>query len=117
VKVSTEVEVITETTKTSVSVVKEKAVLDGTNADELINKFANAKESIKALEAVKNETEQALRELLGEAKFGTIAGVERIKVADRTRTNVDSDLLKKAFPEAYEACSSVTSYNFLVVAK
>lgn len=114
-KVSTEV--ITETTRSVVTVEKEKVVLDGTNAEELIQKFANAKESIKAFEAEKAQAEADIRALLGDKKFGIIAGVERVKVAERSRSGIDLELLQGTFPEAYEACKTVTSYTFLNVTK
>lgn len=114
-KVSTEV--ITETTRSIITIEKEKVVLDGTNAEELIQKFANAKEAIKKYEAEKAEAEAEIRALLGDKKFGIIAGVERVKVAERSRSGIDMDLLQGTFPEAYEACKTNVSYTFLNVAK
>jgi predicted phage-related endonuclease len=115
VKVSTEV--ITEVVRSSVAIEKDKVVLDGTNADELIKEFVNAKEAIKAFEEKKANAESAIRALLGDKKFGIIDGVERVKVAERSRVSVDTELLQTAWAEAYEACKRTTNYDFLVVAK
>jgi hypothetical protein len=76
-------------------------------------KFAQAKEAIKALEAQKDEAEAVLREALGTAESGSIAGKVAVKVAQRTRKGTDSKVLATLFPEAYEATLVSTSYSFL----
>lgn len=99
--------------ETTVSTQQEAVLLDGTNAAELIEKFNEAKSVIKEMEAQKAAAEAALRDLLGEATIGLIAGVERVKVQYRERKDIDKDDLKSAFPEAYELCLKKSSYTFL----
>lgn len=108
---STQVSTTTETTKVSVST--PVVNLDNTDAATHIAKFEAAKAAIKALEEQKAAAEAALRELLGEAEVGTIAGVKRVKLAQSSNSKIDRKVLQEAYPEAYEATLVVTPYTFL----
>jgi len=88
-------------------------LLDNTRADELIQQFNEAKSVIKQMEQQKAEAEAALRELMGEAQVGLINGVERIKIATRTRQDINKDDLKNAYPEAFELCLQSKTYTVL----
>ena len=105
----------TKIVKTTVEVVIEEPtkVLDDTNVVELIAAFANAKAAIKALDQQKSEIDSAIRALMGEATIGTVNGEKRVEIIHRTRAGLDSDLLKKAFPEAAKACATETAYTQL----
>jgi hypothetical protein len=102
----------TKTTTTSVTTTEGVAVLD-IAAEALIVKFNEAKALIKILEVDKAEAEKALRDLLGEAQVGTINGVERVRIASRVTSKIDRDLLKTAFPEAFEVTYVQTPYTIL----
>jgi predicted phage-related endonuclease len=102
--------VITQTTKTvveqSTEVVELPIALEGA-----IARFNESKAAIKVLEEQKKQAEAELRAALGEATIGTIGGVQRVKVASRTRQDINKDDLKQAFPEAYELCLKESSYT------
>lgn len=99
--------------ETTVSTKVSAVTLDSTNAEELIAKFNEAKAAIKKLEEQKAEAEKALRELMGSAEVGLIAGVERVKIATRTRTDINRTDLADAFPEAYQLCLQEKPYTVL----
>lgn len=107
--------VATKITKTIVEVVIEEPtkVLDDTNVVELIVALADAKAAIKALKEQQSEIDSAIRALMGEATIGTVEGVKRVEILHRTRAGLDSELLKKAFPEAAVACATETAYTQL----
>ncbi len=96
-----------------VSVETDAVLLDdkAQQVEEAIADFNEAKRLIKELEAQKAKAEALLREVMGDAEVGLIAGVERVKIATRTRTNLDTDILKSAFPEAYEQASQAKTYT------
>ena len=79
----------------------------------LITEFNEAKAAIKALEAKKQAAENAIREALDGNDVGLIDGVERVRVQHRNLSKVDRELLKTAFPEAYEATLVESSYTVL----
>lgn len=103
------------TTITTTTVVTQSAeVADlGASAEEIIARFNEAKKLAKAADEAKKAAEAELRQLLGDAVIGMINGVERLKVSERSVTTVDRDLLKSAFPEAYEATVGKTPYTIL----
>ena len=105
----------TKITKTVVEIVIEEPtkVLDDTNVVELIVALADSKAAIKALEQQKSEIDFAIRALMGDATIGTVAGVKRVEIFSRTRAGIDNEMLKKAFPEAAEACATETAYTQL----
>lgn len=83
------------------------------DAQKFLQQFADAKEAIKALEALKDEAEAKIREALGNAEVGTIDGKVAVKVAKRTRKGTDGKLLAEKFPEAYAETLTTTDYTFL----
>lgn len=92
------------------------AVLLDANAQELeqaIADFNEAKRIMKQMEEQKKSAEAKLRELMGEAQVGLLNGVERVKIATRTRQDINKDDLKSAYPEAYELCLKETSYTIV----
>lgn len=110
----TAVSVSTQVTTTQVVTETSTVELDSTNIATLLADFANAKLAIKELEKAKSELDNAIRELLGSAKTGTVDGLPVVELAPRTRTSVDSALLKLTHPEAFENCSKTTAYDIIV---
>ena len=102
----------TITTTTTVVTTSEVAVLEKAS-EQLLISFNDTKAAIKELEAKKAELEAQIRELLGDAKKATIDGVVRVTISDRTRSGVNTELLKAAFPEAFEATQTSTTYSVL----
>lgn len=77
------------------------AVLDGTEAEGLIEKFNAAKAAIISLEKEKKEAEEALRALLGAATVGTIGGVDRLKLVSASRPSVKAKEVMESYPEIW----------------
>jgi predicted phage-related endonuclease len=104
------------TSVTTTTVVTETTVvaLDNSNIANLLADFANAKLAIKELEKAKSELDKAIRELLGSAVTGTVEGLPVVELAPRTRTGIDTELLKVTHPEAFETCSKVSTYDIIV---
>lgn len=106
---------VTIHTEQTVSVQTPAILLDSHAAEveSLIADFNSTKALIKELEAQKAAAEARLRELMGTATTGLVAGVERVKIASRTRTDIDREVLKVAFPEAFATCSTSKTYTVL----
>jgi len=108
------VSIRTQVTTTEVVTETSTVELDNTNIANLLADFANAKLAIKELEKAKSEIDNAIRELIGSAKTGTVKGLPVVELAPRSRTSVDATLLKLTNPEAYETCSKVSTYDIIV---
>ena len=106
--------VSTSTTTTTVVTETTAVALDNSNIANLLADFANAKLAIKELEKAKSELDKAIRELLGSAVTGTVEGLPVVELAPRSRTSIDSELLKATHPEAFETCSKVSTYDIIV---
>lgn len=102
----------TATITTEVKISDEVAELDA-SMEAAIVEFNSTKAAIKALEAKKQEIENAIREALNGKDVGTINGVERVRVLHRNRSNINRELLKTAFPEAYETTLTESAYTVL----
>ena len=89
------------------------AVLDGTDVQARIDALNEAKRLVKAAEQAEAEAKAAIKALLGEARVGTLDGVIKVELFAKTRKGVNRELLEKAYPEAYAACSTVTTYDEL----
>ena len=90
------------------------AVLLDKNAQEVeqaIADFNEAKRVMKQMEELKKSAEAKLRELMGDAEVGLLNGVERVKIATRTRQDINKEDLKTVYPEAYELCLKETTYT------
>ena len=106
--------VATTTTTTVVTTETTAVALDNTNIANLLADFANAKLAIKELEKAKSDLDKSIRELLGSALTGTVAGLPVVELAPRSRSSIDSELLKATHPEAFETCSKTSTYNIIV---
>lgn len=87
--------------------------LEAVNA---LHRFEEAKRAIREMEAVKSEAEAVIREALGTATAGTIAGVTAVRVSARTRVSVSANDLKEADADLYNALAKVTDFTVLVTA-
>lgn len=77
------------------------AVLDGTNAEELIEQFNEAKAALIRITKEKEAAEKALRDLMGDATIATIDGIDRLKLIPGSRETVSAKMLKAEFPEMH----------------
>lgn len=103
---------MTKTTTTTVTRSEGVTVLPA-SAEELIVAFNNTKAALKEIEAQKAKLDTELRSLLGENMVGSINGVERVRILVRNMSKIDREALKAAFPEAYEATHSESTYTVL----
>lgn len=110
----------TSTKVTKVTTVESTSVvvpMDNTNALDLMTRFNSIKETIKALDAEKDQVEVELRAILGSAELGTLDGVDRLQVINRTKSTLDTKLLKENHPEIWEMVAKLalktTEWNFL----
>ena len=99
-------------TETTVSAATSAVALEA-SAEELIQEFNTAKAVIKQMTERKEAAEKALRDLMGDAEVGLIGGVQRVKIATRTRKDINKDDLKEAYPEAYELCLKESTYTVM----
>lgn len=102
----------TVTTTTTVTTTEAVTDLDP-SVETIITEYNNAKAAIKELESQKESLDTILRALLKHNTVGAINGVERVRIVGRTRSNIDREALKTAFPEAYEATLTETRYTVL----
>ena len=70
---------------------------------------------ITKMEKEKKELEAQIKTYLGEATQGLLPdGTLRLEVSHRERRGIDTEALKTAFPEAYEATQTLSKYVVLV---
>lgn len=89
-------------------------VLDGDIENELARTVVECKKQIKELEATLEEAQNRLKDRLQEHEIGYCRDFT-VKWSPRSRTAVDSAVLKKDFPEIYEKCKKTTSYRVMSV--
>jgi len=99
---------------TEVVTERKAATLDADTLSALAQ-FVATRDAIRDLEKTKKELEASIREALGDAEVGVNANGEiTVEVSLRERKGVDTKALAEAFPEAYEACQTLTEYSVLV---
>ena len=106
----------TLTTKvvTEVATTKQAVNLDSETLN-VITEFIATRDMLRTLEKQKKELEAIIKVALGDAEAGIDSNGEiHIEVSKRERKGVDTKALAEAFPEAFEACQSVTEYTVLV---
>jgi len=81
-----------------------------------LHRFEEAKRAIREAEAVKAEAEARIREALGTATVGTVAGVTVIRVSERERVSISASAVKEADEALYNALAKTTAYTVLVTA-
>lgn len=80
-----------------------------------IDKFIETRDMITKLEKTKKEFEAQIKSYLGEATKGLLPdGTLRLEMSHRERRGIDTEALKTAFPEAYEATQTLSKYVVLV---
>jgi hypothetical protein len=108
------------------SVVTEKAVttkVNGKVAVELseaginaLKAFNKAKATEAKAKASKAKAEAILRAELGKAVTATIEGVAVASVVASKNTHFDRELMREAYPEAFEATLRTTEYTYIKTA-
>lgn len=82
---------------------------------ETVTKYEQVKAAARVLAEQKEELERQIRDALGAAPAGlTPAGVVRVRIDHRNRSNVDRTKLQHGWPEAYAATLVQTSYTVVV---
>jgi len=81
-----------------------------------LHRFEEAKRAIREAEAVKSEAEATIREALGNAVAGTVAGITVIRVSERERVSISASAVKEADEALYNALAKTTAYTVLVTA-
>ena len=89
-------------------------VLDPSVQD-LIDALNGAKRLRKAADEQEAEAKAAIKALLGEARKGVVDGVIKVELVEKSRKGVDRELLEKAYPEAFAAGATTTTYDELRV--
>ena len=77
--------------------------------------FDNAKKLAKFAKREKKKFEAQLRDALDGADVGTIAGQPVVTRVHSHNSHCDAEVLKSAFPEAYEASLKKCDYDYLKV--
>lgn len=105
IKVATKATKVTTTVVSSSTVSTTKVVVDltGTDVQKWTDQLAQAREAIKAFEAMENEAKEALQSLMGDADFGAVDGINVVQTMIGKSTGVDRQVLKDAFPDAFKA--------------
>ena len=81
----------------------------------VIEQFIEKRDLITKMEKEKKELEAQIKSYLGEATQGLLPdGTLRLEVSHRERRGIDTEALKTAFPEAYEATQTLSKYVVLV---
>lgn len=87
--------------------------LDGAKA---LKDFEDAKAIIREAEKAKADAEARVRQALGTATEGRIAGVTVVKVTSATRVTVSATALKDEDEAMYNRLAKVTAYTVLKTA-
>lgn len=86
------------------------------DAAKAVQAFEEAKRIIREAEEAKKEAEAVIREALGSATAGTIAGVTVVKVSERERVSISASAVKEADEALYNRLAKVTPYSVLMTA-
>lgn len=91
----------------------------GFNAEvrQAIADFAEAANAEKEAKARKAAAEKVLRSAIGVAEFANVGGVPAFKIEHRNRIDLNREVLRSAFPEAFEAASYENPYDFIALIK
>lgn len=98
---------------TTLTVVDDVAVLDGSDIESLIKELNDAKRAAKEAEERKAKADKAIRALMGESLIGTVDGAVRIELVPVERVSIDAKQLKVGWVDAYEACKKVSEHKRL----
>lgn len=98
---------------TTLTVVDEVAVLDGSDIESLIKELNDAKRAAKEAEDRKAKADKAIRALMGESLIGTVDGAVRIELVPVERVTIDAKKLQAGWADAYAACQKVSEHKRL----
>jgi len=105
---------ISTTTTIAAALVRDTTELD-TEAQALVDRLAEVRDLITALDKEKKALTEAILTVVGDAEAGTVGGRVRVEVARRTRHGVDAKMLAEVAPEIHELVATTTDYTVLVV--
>lgn len=92
-----------QTTVTEVTTVSEIVDLTNTNAVALAKKLADARELQKLAKEMEDTAKAEIELLMGNAKFGAVDGNNVFQRMNGKSTGIDREILKAAYPDAFEA--------------
>ena len=102
----------TTATATTTVTVEKTRTFEGADADQLvkaIGDFNAAKQLLDELKAQKEAAEAVLREMLGDADAGFVAGVERVRISHRNNSSFDRKLMQTASATTSPSAPAVRS--------
>lgn len=89
-------------------------VFDDDETDALAATVFECKAKIKELTSIMEEAQNRLKDRLKENEIGYCRNYT-IKWSPRTQTRLNTDLVKKEFPEVFEKCKTAVSYRVMTV--
>lgn len=89
-------------------------VMDGDVENELARTVIECKKQIKELTSTMEEAQNRLKDRLQEHELGYTQDYT-IKWSPRTQTRVDTEMLKRDFPEVYEKCKKPISFRVMQI--
>lgn len=98
---------------TTLTVVDEVAVLDGSDIESLVKELNDAKRAAKEAKERADKADKAIRALMGESLIGTVDGAVRIELVPVERVTIDAKKLQVGWVDAYEACKKVSEHKRL----
>lgn len=99
--------------KTEATLERESVKVSGKTLETLA-RFIEVRDLINSLTKEKKALDEALKEAMGTAQVGTYRDKVVVELQQRTRTTIDTELLREAFPEAAAATEKVTTYGVIV---
>lgn len=106
VKVISKVVQEVSTERTALSLSKEQLAI--------VNEFFETRTMVNDLTKRQKALEAEVKEIIGDHEVGVFDDKVRIEQSFRSREGLDTEKLKTAFPEAYEACQTKKPYVVLV---
>lgn len=91
-----------------------EVTLDSDEANELAATVFGCKRQIKELEKIMEEAQNRLKERLQDHEFGYCRDYT-VRWAPRSQTRIDTEVLKKNFPDVYEACKKQINFRVFTV--
>lgn len=89
-------------------------IMDGDVENELARTVVECKKQIKELTATMEEAQNRLKDRLQEHELGYTQDYT-VKWSPRTQTRVDTEMLKRDFPEVYEKCKKLISFRVMQI--
>lgn len=89
-------------------------IMDGDVENELARTVVECKKQIKELTATMEEAQNRLKDRLQEHELGYTQDYT-VKWSPRTQTRVDTEMLKRDFPEVYEKCKKPISFRVMQI--